>query len=43
MADREKKGEMEIQNLNISRKKELFRLNKKISFIVFEGLSFVQK
>ena len=44
MADRERKREDGNTKNWISRKrKELFRWNKKTSFMVFEGLSFGEK
>ena len=44
MADRwKKRGRQKYTNLNISRKKELSRWNKKTFFVVFKGLSFAEK
>ena len=41
MAGREKNAvRLEYKSWNVSRTKKLFRWNKKILFIVFEGLSF---
>ena len=44
MVDREKRGEDGNAKIWISREqKELFRWNKKTSFLVFEGLSLGEK
>ena len=44
MADMEKRGEDGNTKIWISQeRKELYRWNKKIFFLVFEGLSFAEK